>query len=117
MKEYQLFYSGKIISNNQAKSLSWRALKNLVDKLKAKFVDIILEANPPKFNQFEVEVEFWSLHDTDNVVFTVKIMIDQLVRAGKLPDDNKNFFRKLTVIAKKGMKNNTILFKIKKVKL
>ena len=117
MSEYELFYEGKLISTNQAKAFHWRKLKKLVDALKARFTEVINEVNPPKFKQFEIEVEFWSRFDCDNTVFSIKIMVDALVNSGYLIDDNKNHWRKLTVTAKKGMKNNTILFKIKKVKL
>ena len=115
MKQYELLYEGKIISTNQAKSLYWRALKQKVNKLEKEFISIINSVDPPKLDKFVVEVEYWSRHDTDNIVFTVKVMIDQLVRAGKLKDDNKRYWRSLKITAVEGMKNNTILFKIKGV--
>ena len=117
MESYELFYEGKLISTNQAKSLHWRKLKKLTDALKIKFTEVINEVNPPKFKQFEIEVEFWNKFDTDNIAFSAKIMIDAIKNNGYFIEDDKRFWRKLTITAVEGMKNNTILFKIKKVKL
>ena len=117
MTEYKLEYNGSIISINSAKSLSWRALKTKVNKLEILLKNIIRKANPPKFFKFEVEVEYWSKHDVDNIAFTVKCMIDQLVRENKLIDDNKEYWRKLTITANEELKNNTIIFVIKEVEI
>jgi len=112
MDYYELEYNGKIISMNDAKALHWRSLKSKVDKLEIIFKNIIREANPPKYDKFEVEVEYWSRHDVDNIVFTVKCMVDQLVREKKLIDDNKKHWERLTITANRELKNNTIIFRI-----
>jgi hypothetical protein len=112
MDYYELEYNGKMISINDAKSLHWRALKKKVDAIEIEFKKIIRGANPPKYDKFEVEVEYYNRYDVDNISFTVKCMIDQLVREKKLIDDNKKHWERLTITANRELKNNTIIFRI-----
>ena len=112
MEYYELEYNGKMISLNDCKSLHWRALKKKVDAIEILFKNIIREVNPPKYEKFEVEVEYYNRYDVDNVSFTVKCMVDQLVREKKLVDDDKRYWERLTITANRELKNNTIIFKI-----
>jgi len=116
LREYKLNYKGKLISTNSAKSLHWRALRSKVLKLEVEFLSIILKSNLPKFNKFEVDVQYWNRFDCDNVVFSVKVMIDQLNRQGKFIDDDKRYWKKLTITANEELENNTIIFKIIEIK-
>lgn len=115
MQEYRLEFKGAIISMNSAKSLSWRALKTKTDKLTVEFKNMVRKADPPKFFNYEIEVEYWNRFDCDNIAFTVKCLVDILVRENKFIDDNKNYWRKLTITANPELKNNTIIFIIKEV--
>ena len=101
-----------MISLNDCKSLHWRALKKKVDAIEILFKNIIREVNPPKYEKFEVEVEYYNRYDVDNVSFTVKCMVDQLVREKKLVDDDKRYWERLTITANRELKNNTIIFRI-----
>ena len=112
MNYYELGYTGKMFSLNDCKSLHWRALKKKVDKLEIEFKKIIREANTPRYEKFEVEVEYYNRYDVDNIAFTIKCMIDCLVREKKLIDDDKRYWEKLTITANRKLKNNTIIFRI-----
>jgi len=112
----QLFtieYQGKIISTNELKSKNWRSIKPKIDALKLEFFILIKNARIPKLDGIELKVRYWSRHDCDNITSTIKIFVDQLVKAGKIKDDNKNYWRKLTIEADETLKNNTLIFEIK----
>ncbi len=115
----QLFiieYQGKIISTNELKSKSWRKMKPKIDALKLEFFILIQNANLPKFDGIELRVKYNSRHDIDNVSSTIKIFVDQLVKSGKLIDDNKKFWKKLTIEADETLKDNTMIFEIENKK-
>tara|TARA_R110000782_G_scaffold256125_1_gene345014 strand:- start:507 stop:884 length:378 start_codon:yes stop_codon:yes gene_type:complete len=112
---FKVEYQGKIISTNELKSKSWRKMKPKIDALKLEFFILIQNANLPKFKGIELKVRYWSKHDVDNISSTIKIFVDQLVKAGKIKDDNKNYWKKLIIEADETLKNNTLIFEIKKL--
>lgn len=105
-------YQGKILSNNQMKSLHWRKLKKLVDPLKVEFTKIIRSARLPKMKTIEIIAEYRSRHDCDNVAATLKICTDILVKLGYLPDDNKRHVKSIKIEYCDTLPNNTIDFTI-----
>ena len=114
-KIYTIKYEGKIISTNELKAQHWRKMKPKIDALKLEFFILIQNANLPKFKGIELKVRYWSKHDVDNISSTIKIFVDQLVKAGKIKDDNKNYWKKLIIEADETLKNNTLIFEIKKL--
>lgn len=110
--EYIFEYNGPILSTNEVKSKHWKTLKKKVDALKLVFKKMILDSNLPDLDQIEVQVEYWSRHDVDNVTSSVKFFVDQLVKNKKLPEDNKKHWRKLTIEVNKKLKINTLKIKI-----
>ncbi len=111
-KEYIIEYNGEIVSTNEYKSANWRKYKPKVDKIKKIFWALIINASLPKFEKIALKVRYWSRHDVDNVSATSKIFIDQLVKCGRLPDDNKKYWEKLTIEADNTLVSNTVVFEM-----
>ena len=117
MNQFTIIYEGQQLSSNSMKSLPWRELKIKVDKIKEHACVLCLKCKIYKMEQFTVEARYNSRMDPDNVGSTVKIFIDQLVKMGVFPNDNKKHWRGLNIIPDETLKHNSLHLKVTEVEL
>lgn len=110
MKTKELTYKGEFISLNTIKSTTWHKYKKLKDTMSLKMLIMIKNAYLPKMKRIELEVKYRSRHDCDNLNYNSKIFVDQLVKLGKLPNDNRKYYTKVSFEYDKDLPNNTMKF-------
>lgn len=110
MKRKTVEYQGRFLGMNKVKAGGWYKTKIEVDRLKSAFLGLVLEAQFPKMSKIQVEVEYWSRHDVDNLAYMTKFFVDTLVNLHKLPNDTKPHFDFVSYYANRELKNNTIKF-------
>lgn len=113
MKQTEIMYGGKIISTNDVKSDHWTKVRKYYKAVELELSELIRTAYIPKMKRLHLSVRFRSRHDTDNVTPTIKIFVDQIVRMGKLPDDNNKRFDRLEIEYDPTLPHNTMVFLIK----
>lgn len=109
---FNIRYQGKILSNNEMKSLHWRKLKKIVDPIKKEMRRIISRSGAYRVNRVMLIIEYNSRHDVDNVTATGKIFMDTFVELGFLPDDKKKHWPRTSTEWFPELPHNTIDFTV-----
>jgi Holliday junction resolvase RusA-like endonuclease len=115
MRSCELTYQGKALSLNKVKSQNWRDTHEDIKRLKTAFSWLIIEAKVPKFNRFKISLFYNSKHDLDNHAFLCKKLCDCLKIQGRIKEDNKNYYRGLTIEPDETLPPNTYKFLISEV--
>ena len=118
MREFVITYQGVGVSLNAWYSGShWSKRTKLKAKYSTIFGNLFLEAGMhkgPKMDKFELHLIYNSLMDLDNVVAMAKIAVDTM-KGRYVKEDDKRFYRKLTIEPNEELKMNTYIFRIKEV--
>lgn len=112
IETHYIDYQGDILSLNDYKSKHWRVLKKRYDKIKTSMAWQIKAARLPKFKWIELEVEFNTRHDMDNISGTIKPFVDQLTVSGRITNDTRKQWDRLCIRANKELKKGTVRFTI-----
>jgi hypothetical protein len=114
MNEWVVKYSGPQLSNNQMKSLGWRALKKKVDDLKWVFKDLLSKSplKNAKIEELGINVRYRSRLDVDNTTATIKIFADALRDKGVIADDDRKVWTSLKIDIDMELKHNEMVFHV-----
>lgn len=105
-------YIGAIPSlNSYAGGKNFYAKAKIIKDLKSTVKLLCLEAGFKKVDKFIVDIEFNSRHDVDNVITIGKIFVDSL-KGKYIEDDNKKYYRGLTIRPNEDLKMNTFILSI-----
>lgn len=115
MNKYSLEieYNGKWPSVNTLRNNRWDSNQGLKNKLRRTFSLLVLEQKPKKMAKFRVDVRYNSRLDPDNV--SLKYFVDSLKDIGIIIDDNKKFFKGLSVEPDESLKYMTYIVKVTEV--
>jgi len=96
-QKFDIDYDGVITSLNDYKSLHWRKLHPIYNKVKKNFTWLIRAKRPKAMAWIEVEVFHNTNYDLDNLVGVVKPFVDVLRKEGVIKDDTKRYWDSLRV--------------------
>lgn len=121
----KITYTGKGVSLNKFyKQGHWKTRSDMKNKYTAIFDELFKESKDLSWmNSFYLLIFYNSRHDTDNVVGMSKVFVDSLkkevnpktgevIRAGYIQDDNKNFYKGLALFPDSTLPHNTFEFLI-----
>lgn len=108
--EFDVDYSGVVVSLNDYKTLHWRKLKPLYDGVKLEFLSLIRKEKPVPMAWIELRVYHNTKYDLDNLVGIVKPFVDVLRREKVIRDDNRRYWDYLSVQYTPQLEKNTIKF-------
>ena len=131
-KSFTIRYEGKGISLNDFYSQQhWSVRDKIVKKYKPMFRDLLTKelgslelGQAERLDEFVLILEFWSRHDTDNIVGLEKVFMDALKqndRKGKeqdgwVIDDHKKYYKFFGIKPNDSFKNNEFVFHLIKLK-
>jgi hypothetical protein len=106
---YKITYAGKWLSLNEVYS-KHRYLANLAKKeWKERFASLFRDAGVTPFSTFYISIKYWSRIDVDNNAGASKVGVDTLRELGLVANDDKRFYKGLTILPMPDMKHNTYL--------
>lgn len=97
LAKFDIDYTGVITSLNDYKSLHWRKLKPIYDKVKRNFTWLVRAERPTSLKWIELRVYHNTNYDLDNLVGVVKPFVDVLRKEGVIADDNKRYWDYLSI--------------------
>jgi hypothetical protein len=109
---YELTYRGKIFSlNDLYRQGHWSVRSNLKSKYRSEFL-ALLQENKVKFcKEFFIIIFYNTRHDVDNIVGVAKVMVDSM-KGEYISDDNKRFYKGMSIFADGSLEKNTVEFLI-----
>ncbi|WP_192820164.1 hypothetical protein [Rufibacter sp. LB8] len=111
--EYQITYSGKWLSINQAYNSNRFSRGKVKNDFKAIYKPLLLELGiTSQIQKYCLEVRYWSKLDSLNVSAGLKIFEDSAVELGLIINDDKRFGKGITIIPDSTLKHNTYIVKI-----
>lgn len=93
----EIEYDGVITSLNDYKSLHWRKLKPIYDRVKENFIWLVRAQRPDPMAWIEVRVYHNTKYDLDNLTGVVKPLVDVLRAEGVIKDDTKSYWDYLSI--------------------
>ena len=115
-KDIVIVYSGPVMGLNEMKAKAWYASKAKVDRLKMELLILCKNTKLPYMEAIELSIFYNSRHDVDNIAPMSKFFVDTIVNIGKLPNDTKKYFKKVSYQYDPVLPVNTIVYKIKILK-
>jgi len=106
-------YNGEFLGLNQYKTMHWRKMKPIYDRIKANFTQEIEEMAPPPMNWFEVRVFHNTRYDVDNLAGMVKPFVDALRGLGVVPEDDKRYWDYMSIQHAPQIEKGSIVFEVK----
>jgi hypothetical protein len=97
MKWNKIDLEGSIPSINKLYSNNWKVRYGIVKKWKGILSTLIFSKVFYKYDKFEVVVVHGGRYDCDNYVGLAKIFVDCLQTLGFIPDDDRRYYKKLTI--------------------
>ena len=119
----KIVYRGKGVSLNQFYSQGhWGTRSALKKKYRKKFDELFANSRNLRWmNKFSIIIFYNSRHDLDNVTGMEKVFVDALkkevdsqtgevIRSGYIEDDNKKFYKGMSIFPDESLPTNTFEF-------
>ena len=110
MLNFRIEFTGKWPSVNDLRNKHWTKLHKLKKEWEYKLVYMIRDAGAKPTDKFGIEIKFNSKLDADNI--SLKFFCDTMRAMKLIKDDNKKYFRYLTVHADESLPKNTYIIDV-----